>query len=134
MLPCIDETHKQRIARARDYEVVEFIRDAVTDVDGDCFKDLAKELGLSYGTLYAFKSGRTAAPAYATLQKLLSYFAPGYEIAIAPIEQVPVVCAIRRPPASAWELMPDHPGFEWEKLNGKPTGQVRPVALATAAE
>ncbi len=144
MLPCIDEEVTKLIANARTDEIVERIRDAVSSLDGACFKELTRELDIAYGTLYAFKSGRTVAPHFSTIQKLLTYFAPGYEIAVLPVNPSQTVCAVRPVPQQSasthdtpeWRPIPTMPGWEAKYVNGKlvpGTGGVREVAPAAAA-
>lgn len=134
MLHCIDPENTKLIAQARADEVVERIRDALIDVDGDCMRAVAAEVGLPYHTLYAFKKGKTEAPHFSTLQKLLAYFAPGYEIAVAPIDTTASACVMRRPPTIVDTV---HDGVVWcvPMQGGKVVGKAfRKVAIATVVK
>ena len=114
MLPCIDpEWSKYLAASGCKDELIERIRNVLQRMDSRCFRDLSVEIGVSYSSIYQFNTRLVNEPSLKTVDKLIRYLVPGYELGLIP-EHAPAACPVVFVPPDGWKVHPDNPAYYYK--------------------
>lgn len=129
MLPCIDPKDTDFIAASVNKDdLVARVRAVLSRLDTRCFGDLATEIGLSKGALYPLVRQPDLEPKLDTLQKLIGYLAPGYEIGLVKAPESGMSsCSV---PQTVWRSIPTMPGWEAKYIGNHFTNDVRKATAA----
>lgn len=91
---CVDSIVTESIVQTKTTpELLHEMYKAVVVMDSECLTAMSYYSGVSLGQLYAFRTGRSPVPKVETINKMLKFLAPGYNVGAVPIPTVEPVAA-----------------------------------------